>query len=283
MRNNSDGGEDRCLEMLHSATNPRDDVRLRKGTRVLFTAAPRPQRPFYVSTVLALMTLLALLGSGPGTARADVTATPVADGTLALLTEASSRLADTPTVSFKLDVKGTTFIDGQNSIQLLEAQGQLERPDRVKASFKVKVLAPTLTINLITIADESWTTDLITGRWGPAPEEFSYDPRILFDNQNGIGPVMGKVIAPKREKDEKVGDRATIHITGTVDQTVIGPLTAGTMKGSPVAVDLWIDIETGDLLRVRLEEPTFAEKDDPATWTLDLYDQGDKVEIESPV
>ncbi len=55
------------------------------------------------------------------------------------------------------------------------------------------------------------------------------------------------------------------------------------MKGSPVAVDLWIDIQTGDLLRVRLEEPTSAEKDDPATWTLDLYDQGDKVEIESPV
>lgn len=269
--------------MLHSATDPRDSARLRKGTRVDFFAAPRPRRPSFVNALIASLTLVALLCSSAGTARADATATPGADDPLSLLSKASARLAETPTVGFKLDVEGTTFIDAQNSIQLLEAQGQLQRPDRVKASFKVKVLAPTLTINLITIADESWTTDLITGRWGPAPDEFRYDPRILFDNQNGIGPVMGKVLAPKQEKDEKVGDRDTYHVTGTVDQQVIGPLTAETIKGSPVAVELWIDHSTGDLLRVRLAEPPSDEKDDPAIWTLDLYDQGAKVEIKSPV
>ena len=269
--------------MLHSAMDPRDAARLRKGTRVLFIAALRPRRPSFMSTLIASLMLMALLSGSVETVKADATATPGADDPLSLLSKASARLADTLTVSFKLDVEGTTYIDAQNSIQLLEAQGQLQRPDRVKASFKVKVLAPTLTINLITIADESWTTDLITGRWGPAPEEFSYDPRILFDNQNGIGPVMGKVLAPRREQDEKVGGRDTYHITGTVDQKVIGPLTAETMKGSPVAVELWIDHSTGDLLRVRLAEPPSDEKKDPATWTLDLYDQGAKVEIESPL
>lgn len=270
--------------MLHSPKEPRHGARLRKGLRVPFNAARKPRGRLLIITILCFVACLTPVSANLRTARADATATPPAvPETVALLATASRRLADTPTVSFKLDVDGTTYIDTQNSIQLLEAQGQLQRPDRVKASFKVKVLAPTLTINLITIADQSWTTDLITGRWGPAPDEFSYDPKILFDNQDGIGPVMGKVDAPEREKDEKIGDRSTHHISGTVEQQVIGPLTAETMTGSPVAVDLWIDAESNDLLRVRLAEPRSDEKKDPATWTLDLYDQGDKVEIESPV
>ena len=55
------------------------------------------------------------------------------------------------------------------------------------------------------------------------------------------------------------------------------------MTGSPVTVDLWIDRETDDLLRARLAEPPQPDKENPATWTLDLVRHGEEVSIEPPV
>jgi hypothetical protein len=145
------------------------------------------------------------------------------------------------------------------------------------------VLVATVTIQLITVGEESWTTNLITGDWEPAPPEFNYSPAILFDEQEGIGPVMGRVEGAKLLEDEEINDRDTYHVVAQVEHDAIDPITAGTMVGTPVTVDLWIDKETSDLLRVRLAEPPSEDRDNPATWTLDLFDHGTKVEIEPPI
>lgn len=237
-------------------------------------------RPWLAALLLPL--LLTACGNG-GDARgpnASPTPTPTAE---TVLKRAGDRLAATQTVGFMLEVEGDTYVDEGKTIRLLEAEGELARPDRVRTTFKAKVLAPTVTIQLITVGDRSWTTNLITGDWEPAPPEFSYSPVVLFDNQNGIGPVMGRVDAPKLLADEEIDGRPAYHVAATVAEAVIGPLTGNTMSGTPVAVDLWVAKETGDLLRARLAEPPSAEKDDPATWVLDLREHGAKVEIEPPI
>jgi len=229
-----------------------------------------------------IISLLTACGTNGGAQdpEATATATPTARQ---LLQVASDRLADTQTVRFSLKVEGDTFVDKGESIRLIEADGELQRPDRVRTTFKAKVLVPTVTIQLITVGDQSWTTNLITGDWEEAPEEFTYSPAVLFDNQKGIGPVMGRVTEAKLLGDENVGDRATFHILAIADQDIIGPLSSNTMIGSPIAVNLWIDKETGDLLQARLAEPDTVEKDEPAIWTLSLFDHGAKVAIEPPV
>jgi hypothetical protein len=202
---------------------------------------------------------------------------------IAILQAASVRLADTPTVRFKLKIDGKTYIDDANAIQLLEAEGDLVRPDRVFASFKIKVLgAVTANINLITVGDRYWSTDLISGRWVEAPPEFTYDPKTLFDDENGIGPVMDKVKDPVLIGEEELDDRKTWHIQALVPQEIIGDLTSNTMDGEPITVDLWIEKDTSDLLRAQLAEPKDGDKEDPATWTLDLHDHGAEFTIEPP-
>lgn len=228
-----------------------------------------------------VISLLSGCGTNGGAQDPEATAT-VSPTAPQLLRAASDRLAETQTIHFSLKVEGDTFIDTGGSIRLIEADGELQRPDRVRTTFKAKVLVPTVTIQLITVGNKSWTTNLITGEWEEAPEEFTYSPAVLFDNQEGIGPVMGRATEPKLLGDENIGDRATFHITAIANQDIIGPLTSNTMIGSPIAVDLWIDKETGDLLQARLAEPDTVEKDEPAIWTLNLFDHGAKVEIEPP-
>ena len=232
--------------------------------------------------LLAAVVVLVLVGCG-GAAVAP-TATPAPDVTPAQILERTSRrLAETQTVHFELKVAGDTFVDSGNTIRLLTASGDLQRPDRVVTTFKVEVVGRTVSLQLITIGDTSWVTNILTGAWGPAPPEFQYQPTVLFDNQNGIGPVMGRVSDLSRLPDEEIDGRKVYRLQAQVDQDVIGPLTYYTIKGSPVTVGLWVDQQTDDLLRASMSEAPAADRPHPATWTLDLSRQGDKVSIEPPV
>ena len=200
-----------------------------------------------------------------------------------ILTAASKKLANTPTIRFELKVDGDTFIDSNGTMRLLEAKGALVRPDRVQTEFKLKVLGTvTISTSLIIVGQQRWSTDLITGSWGPAPEEFGYDPGILFDNQNGIGPVMDRVQNAARLENEEVDDRSSFHLQAEVDPAIIEDLSSGNLTGSPITADLWIARETLDVLKVRLAEPDTVKDREPATWTLTFSDQGKELKINPP-
>ncbi len=239
---------------------------------------PPSRRGFW--SLLTATCVLVLSACGPERERPTTpTATPAA---AALLEMASKRLAETPAVHFALDVQGETFIDTGGTIRLLGAEGDLRRPDRVRTTFQAEILGRAISLQLITVGDRSWTTNVLTGEWGDAPLEFAYRPDVLFSTQDGIGPVMGRVRDVERLADEETAGRPAYHLRSTVDQDVVGPLTYYTITGSPVTVDLWIDQETHDLLRAQLSEPPGAERPNPAVWTLDLSHHGEDVTIEPP-
>jgi hypothetical protein len=227
----------------------------------------------------AVVALLLAVCTPPTMAAEPPTATPTTES---ILTSASQRLAQTQTVRFTLDIDGETFIDDAESIQLLEAQGLLVRPDRVQTDFKIRVLdSVTVSTSLITVGDQTWSTDLITGQWGPAPIEFGYDPGILFDNQGGIGPVIDRIQNATRLPEEELRGRDSYRFRAEVTQEIVGPLTMNTLRGAPITVDLWIDVESLDLLRARLAEPGGGDHD-PAIWTLDLEDHDADLTIDPP-
>lgn len=200
-----------------------------------------------------------------------------------VLENASERLAATESMAFRMSIDGSTWIDEAETLRLLQARGTMARPNRVDVEFQVEVAgAPRVSIRMITIGDESWTTDIVTGRWVDAQEEFGYNPAILYDNQDGLGPVMGRLDSPEVVGTEEVDDRQTYRVRGTVSEDVIEPLTAGTMSGSEITVELWVDGETWDILRLTVAEPEDEDLEDPATWTMNLGDHDEQVTIERP-
>ncbi len=242
---------------------------------------PLPRR--WLLHVLGAASVFLVSGCGPGQENGATPITVPTPTPAALLKMASRRLAETPAVHFALDVQGETFIDTAGSIRLLGAEGDLRRPDRVRTTFQAEILGRAISLQLITIGDRSWTTNVLTGEWEVAPLEFAYRPDVLFSTQDGIGPVMGRVREVERLEDEETAGRATYHLRSTVDEDVVGPLTYYTITGSPVTVDLWIDQETHDLLRAQLSEPPGPDRPNPAVWTLDLSHHGEEATIEPPV
>ncbi len=184
---------------------------------------------------------------------------------------------------FALEVEGETYVDATRTIQLLAARGNLARPNKVAVDFQVELFGTgTVTIKMITVGPDSWTTDLLTGEWGTAPPEFGYNPAVLFDNQQGLGPVMGRLQNPVLQGREEIDGREAYKVSGTASAATMGPLTSNTMSGDPIGLDLWIDTETSDLLRVVVREPENSGKDQPAVWTMRLTDHDEQVSIDPP-
>ena len=219
--------------------------------------------------------------SSPG---ASPAASPLTDAATEVLNRASVRLGEVSSIHFDLDVDGTTFIDEGQSIQLLSAEGDIARPDRVRASFSANVeQTANVTIQIVTIGATTWWTNLVSGEWGPAPAEIGYDASVLFDETVGLGAVLRQFGSVSRFDEEEFDGDPAYHIAATVPRTLIDAVTANTLDGELVDVDVWVGRDGLDILRVVVRETSATGSDDISRWILDVSDHDEPVTIDPPV
>lgn len=232
--------------------------------------------------LLATLTVASLILSACGGGDSSILSEDIPVETV--LNNASQRMVDIETMRFDMRIKGETYIDPDRTIRLLHAIGDMARPNMVSVEFQVEVLgAQTLSMRMISVGGDSWTTDIVTGNWGDAPPEFGYDPSMLYDNQEGLGPVIGKILMPELVGVEEVNGRQAYHVSGTSSGETIAPMTNNTMHGDEIGIDVWIDGEMWDILRVVVEEPEGSEAPNPATWTMNLTEHNKQMSIEPPI
>src|SRR5699024_6963155 len=107
-----------------------------------------------------------------------------------LLADTAERLEETETMDFVLELEGTIFVDGAETIELSSAEGVMQRPNRVDVTFTAVVLdRQQISIRMINIGDDSWITDIVTGQWVPSPPEFGYNHSVLSDDEHDFGPL----------------------------------------------------------------------------------------------
>lgn len=189
---------------------------------------------------------------------------------------------ETESAHFELAVDGTAYLDSDETLALRAATGDGTRPDSVEASAQVAAGFLVVDIGLIFIGDDAYMTDLITGNWGPAPGDFSYNPAVLFSDTEGLSPVLREMQGVELVGQEEIEGTQTYHLSGDVAEAVISELTAGTIKGDPIAVDLWFATDDYRAIRMVLATPEDAEGES-TVWTITLSDHNEPVAIERPV
>ncbi len=199
-----------------------------------------------------------------------------------ILVAASETWADTSSAHFTLEIDGDAYLDSDESIRLISADGDIKRPGSVIAKASVDAEITVVEISLAAVDGEIFITNLLSGNWERAPEDFSYDPSVLFSDTDGIGPIMTDLQDPKLEGTEEVNGVSAHKITGTVTADRVEDITAGTIEGEAIEVTLWTGVEDAKLLRVVLTEPEGV-RESPATWTLDMTEHNKEIEIEAPV
>lgn len=225
-------------------------------------------------------------GSGTATTTAagtptGVASTPGAETAQDALNAAAAQWDATNSAHFDLQIDGQAFIDDAQTLELRSASGDIARPDLVDATAQISVSLVVFEVGIIAIGDEMYQTNIVTGNWEQAPEDFDYNPAILFNETEGISAVVRKVQSPEFDGEETVDGRPARIVAGTLTGDDISEITAGALSGDVIDTRLWIADDTSDIVKVVLQAPA-TDGGTPTTWTLTITNQNDPVVIEAP-
>ncbi|HEU5326727.1 MAG: LppX_LprAFG lipoprotein [Thermomicrobiales bacterium] len=199
-----------------------------------------------------------------------------------IINHVAARLDAVKSAHFAATIDGVAYIDTSRTIQLRSADGDIVPPDKMSAKIKIAIGPANVDVSLVTIGQDRYQTNPLTGAWGPVQPGFDYSPAILFDKDKGLSSVIKQMQNVERLGDDKVDGQAAYHLRGKVARAALEPLSSGAIEGDPVAVELWVAQDSSNLLKVVLTEPQTPNKPKPAVWTLTFTKYDQPVTIERP-
>lgn len=149
-----------------------------------------------------------------------------------------------------------------SGVQIVNAEGDAQRPDRLRMKFTLRLAGFSAEAQLIAIGEELFLTNPLNGQWQKAPASTGA-PRVL-DKERGMSGLLRAVTDPSRVGNEAVDGAQTVHVKGRVPATAFAAMTGSQPTGDSVAGDLWVGSTDFLPRQVRLEGPIGA-GDTPAT------------------
>ena len=112
-----------------------------------------------------------------------------------------------------------------SQIQIRSANGDVVMPDKVKAQATVILSGQSVTVNLISVGDNQFITDPITGQWRVIKGVL--DPRTLTNPDTGILSLVNKVQNVSQPTADAVNGTQCWRITGQLDAKYLAFFTGG--------------------------------------------------------
>jgi lipoprotein LprG len=187
-------------------------------------------------------------------------------------------------VHYDIDVEGgPVFIDFEETLSLQGLEGDLIRPDRVRATLRVGAggLA-VIELQAIGIGQEQFLTAPLTGQWERMPPGWGFDPTVLFDPEIGVEGVMTQAQWDELLGDERVGGVRCYHLRGRAFGQDVAPLTGWLIVADEIGIEAWVEQDDFRVRRLRAEEPPQDEGGNPTIWLLEFSAFDEPVTIERP-
>lgn len=204
-----------------------------------------------------------------------------------LIEQTAVRMTDLAGFQFDISRDGApAYLDPDNVLSFRRATGAYVAPD--KAAATVRVIGPGLItdVDVISIGQQQWQSNIATGAWEQLPENWGFNPAILFDEAVGLPAILTadmrdlQLTEPQKLADGPDPSQLLYHLTGTVDGQRLYQMSSSLIGPEAVAVQLWIAPETFELVRVLITEP---EPEEPSLWQVDFSHFGQLVSIEPPL
>lgn len=230
-----------------------------------------------VGRLLAAIVAVVLVTSCERATAPNPTApTPTPIDVASLLRRSGETTGALNTFHFKLEHNeaGGTPLSG--SLTVTEAEGDVARPDRISTEFAGTLGNFAVRSSLISVGEESYLTNPLTGAWERVAREVS--PLGFFDPQQGIGSMMSEVRSPALISHSAEEYR----IDGTLDVAALRPLLGTSAQGTTVQVQLTIDVDTLFLKRAVIEGRATATEPDGVVRTITLSNFNESVSIQPP-
>ncbi len=234
-----------------------------------------------IATLLGTVLIAVMLVGCGHSPQPDPTAVPAPTPTpidvAALLARSGEATSALNTFRFQLEHNREGGTPLTETLTVTEADGRVVNPDAVSIEFAGTVGNFAVRSGLITLGDDSYMTNPLTGVWEQVAREVS--PLGFFDPQLGIGSMMTEVRSPVlAEKSD-----TEFVIEGALPVEALEPLLGGSlMEGNTVNVRLTIDSDSLFLQRAILDGRLTAIEPDGVVRTITLSEFNEQVTIEPP-
>ena len=211
----------------------------------------------------------------PPTSTPVPTPTPInVDDLLRRSGEATSQL---DTFHFRLEHNDDGSTPFSDTLDITEAEGDVISPDSVSISFSGKFSGRfAMRASLITIGDESYMTNPLSGNWEDVAAEVS--PLGFFDPQRGIGAMMTDLRNPAlvSKSDNE------FRIVGDLDVVALRPLLGDAAQGGTVRVEVTLDKDTLYMKKAVIEGRATANEPDGVVRTITMSQFNEPISISAP-
>ena len=113
------------------------------------------------------------------------------------------------------------------TLTILQAEGDIAVPDKLKANATALVLGSNAQVQIIAIGNQQYITDPITQQWHSTTGLIN--PRTLSDPQMGVAAILGHIQNPSTSSDTTVTVNGTPcwNVNGKLDPTYLSGITGG--------------------------------------------------------
>ena len=203
-----------------------------------------------------------------------------------IVTRAADRMRELGGFHFLIERSGApTLLDPEQAIAFRRAEGDFVAPDKAQAT--VRIIGPGLVaeVDIISIGEIQWETNLLTGAWQELPPNWGFNPALLFDKAIGIQAIMDSDLQAIElvgfDELEEIPGLAFYRLEGEVRGEKLYTLSFGMMGPDSMTVQLWIKPETFELYRMLITDPK-PDADEPSIWQMDFWDFDQSLEIHPP-
>jgi lipoprotein LprG len=243
----------------------------------------RWERPSPTQILLTLILLLFTLAACSDPSLPDLPAEE-------LVQQTAVRLQDATGFQFTIARDGApAFLDPGETLSFRRATGAYVAPDRALAT--VRVIGPGLItdVDVISVAEIQWQTNVVTGAWEELPPNWGFNPAVLFDNDIGIQAVLLADLSqvalaePENLVESEGPDELLYSVTAVASGANIYQMSGFLIGPEEVGIQLWIRPETFELVRIVLREPEPEYEELESTWQVDISNYDELIDIQPPV
>lgn len=203
-----------------------------------------------------------------------------------IISSSAERMNGLDGFHYTIDRTGApAFLDKDETISFRQAEGYYVAPDRSQAT--VRIITPGLVteVNVISIGDTQWQTNVMSTQWEQLPPNWGFNPAVLFDPNIGIQSILAADVTELQllEPEElEEGPEGLLYVLeGSLDGGRIHELSYRLIGPELLEVRLWIVPETFELARAVVTESGSGE-DEPSVWQVDFSRFDEVVDIEPP-
>ena len=192
-------------------------------------------------------------------------------------------MLSTISLHFVIELSGKlTYLDSPPTLVLKRAEGDLVRPDQVRAIVKISSFGVLSEVAILGLGDEQYITNPLSQQWEKVPpgQGWYFDPALLFDPQYGIEPILSETAWTFCAEGEIEG-QTHYCLHGQSSGERVSPLTSGMVGPGVVTLDVWVGRRDVYVRRIQIVELD-SDPEDPTQWLIEFSAFDQPVDIEPP-